>query len=278
MESQWTFGVNVWELSEKLEGFTCTWDSDPIYNRRTQLIGGEHEIGNGFEIWRKLFQEHHGGAEAIQLGGMRRLQEWPKCSSQGNIVQHLVSWVECLETYNKELLAAPNVLRSMIMSIIPSEYEDEILVRPEIRTYLDIIEFCKRRATYKRQKHLAELARRPPANLRITALDGRDNNERSDDEDTPPSWAMKLIAAQSQPPAAHPAKRPPKGPTSSQPTGREMPGDEIAALARKPAPNGRRAFNLKCRFEGCWHCGDKGHSRKENAVRDIKGCPKFEAF
>ena len=148
----------------------------------------------------------------------------------------------------------------------------------KIKTDLDIVEFCKRRATYKRQKHLAELARRPPANLRITALDGRDNNERSDDEDKPPSWAMKLIAGQSQPPAAHPAKRPPKGPTSSQPTGREMPGDEIATLARKPAPNGRRAFNLKFRFEGCWHCGDKGHSRKENAARDITGCPHLEAL
>ena len=128
LESQWTLGVNAWQLSEKLECFICTWVSDPIYNRRTQLAGGEHDIGNGFEIWRKLFREHHGGAEAIQLGGMRRLREWPKCSSQGGIVQHLESWVECLETYNKELLAAPNVLRPMIMSIIPSEYEDEIIV------------------------------------------------------------------------------------------------------------------------------------------------------
>ena len=61
--------------------------------------------------------------------------------------------------YNQELLGAPTVLRSMLLGIIPTEYEDEILTRPEVKTWKDIIEFCNRRTIYKRQKALSELTR-----------------------------------------------------------------------------------------------------------------------
>ena len=96
------------------------------------MAGGAAQSGNGVEMWRQLCHEHHGGAEAVQLGGMRRLQEWPKCTSTGNLTQHLDAWVEYLETHNTERLSAPSVLRSMLMDVIPTEYEDENLVWPEI--------------------------------------------------------------------------------------------------------------------------------------------------
>ena len=50
------------------------------------------------------------------------------------------------------------------------------------------------------------------------------------------------------------------------------------AEGRKANPNGRRAFNLKFRFNGCWHCAEAGHSRKANEAKGIKGCSKFEAL
>ena len=265
LEGQWIYGANGWALSEKLETFICTWVSDALYGRRTQLAGGPSQSGNGFEIWRQLYQEHHGGAEAVQLGGMRRLQEWPKCTSIGNLTQHLDAWVECLETHNTELLAAPNVLRSMLLGIIPTEYEDEILVRPEITTYAEIIEYCKRRTTYKRQKALSELTRRPTNGPRVNALDGTSKHV---DDDQIPSWAMKLFGSMVPPP--QPFQQAPVGGKSEVP--------DVAALQRPQTPNGRRAFNLKFRFNGCWHCGEQGHSRKANAEKNIKGCPKFEAL
>ena len=126
LAGQWTHGNNGWDLAEKLETFICTWLNDTLYGRRVQLAGGETETGNGFEIWRQLFVEHHGGMDAVQLGGMRRLQEWPRCNTIGNLSAHLDSWVACLETHNQELTAAPKVLRSMIMGVIPTSYEDEI--------------------------------------------------------------------------------------------------------------------------------------------------------
>ena len=268
-------GNSAWDLSTKLETFISTWVSDSLYGRRVQMAGSKAQEGNGFEIWRQLYHEHHGGANAVQLGGMRRLQEWPKCTSIGNLNQHLDAWLECLETHNQELLAAPNVLRTMILGVIPTEYEDEILVRPEVITHRDIILFCKNRTTYKRQKALAEITRR--------STQGRINSLAEDREDVMeestqlmPTWASAIVNSIAKlnssmpPPSAHTAARPSR-----------VAGDDIAAVqqqARKPMANGRKAFNLKFRFAGCWHCGEEGHSRKENPARQIKGCAKFEAL
>ena len=263
LEGQWVQGVCGWDLSEKLENFIMTYVGDSLYSRRIQLAGGEAQAGNGFEIWRKLYQEHHGGAEAVKLGGIRRLQEWPKCSNINNLNQHLDAWKECLETHNQELLNAPNVLRSMIMGIIPNDYEDEILVRPEIQSWEQIIEFCQRRTAYKRQKMLSEMTRR--------GHDGKINSLQSDnDEEAIPSWAKKMFAMQ-----INNSAPPPPAPVAAQRPSRAEREDSTAAL-RAGSPGGRRAFNAKFRFAGCWHCGDKGHSRKANPAKGIAGCPKFE--
>ena len=63
--------------------------NDKIYGRRQQMAGVEAQSGDGFEIWRQLYLEHHGGAEATKLGGIRRFQEWPKCTTVGNWIPHL---------------------------------------------------------------------------------------------------------------------------------------------------------------------------------------------
>ena len=264
-------GNSAWDLATKLETFVSTWVNDTLYGRRVQMAGGKTQEGNGFEIWRQLYLEHHGGANAVQLGGMRRLQEWPKCSSIGNLNQHLDAWLECLETHNQELLAAPNVLRTMLLGVIPTEFEDEILVRPEVVTYRDIIAFCKNRTIYRRQKALAEITRRSTQG-RINSLTPGSEIEDEPSDEKMPSWASMIVNSIAKLGSSVPAPPPP------------VAGAEIAAVqrerqaARKPMANGRKAFNLKFRFSGCWHCGEEGHSRKANPARQIKGCPKFEAL
>ena len=71
-------GYNGWELSETLEAWLVDWLSDSFYHRRKQLSGGEKI--NGFEMWRWMFNEFQGGSDAINLGGTRRLQDWPGCN------------------------------------------------------------------------------------------------------------------------------------------------------------------------------------------------------
>ena len=267
-----THGENAWELSQMMSLFICKWLDNQLYGSRQRLAGGQHEKGNGFEIWRKLFQEHHGNADILQVGGVRRLKEWPRCTNHQKLKQHLADWEECLELHNVELMNAPNTLRTMLLDVIPTDYEDEILVRPEIRTYKDIVMFCNRRSEHKRAKQLAEAVRRPGGG-------GGSIHALTTGEELPPAWALKMFGQQlapgngcnvaaPPPPAAHPAQRQ----LRSSP--------EISAVhqagARKPAANGRKAFNMKFRFAGCWHCADPNHSRKANPDKNIKGCPKFE--
>ena len=76
LSTQSEAGYNGWELSEMLEGFLVDQLSDSLYRRRKQLSGGER--GNGFEMWRWLYNEFQGGSDAVNLGGARRLQDWTR--------------------------------------------------------------------------------------------------------------------------------------------------------------------------------------------------------
>ena len=66
-------GFNAWELSQTFESWIVDWLPISMYNRREQLAGGE--LGNGFELWRRLFVENKGHDSAIDYGGIQRLQE-----------------------------------------------------------------------------------------------------------------------------------------------------------------------------------------------------------
>ena len=142
-----------------LECFLVDWMGDGLYRMRTQLSGGSK--GNGFEMWRWLYQEYQGGSDAVNLGGTRRLQDWSRCTKLESLSQHLDEWTECLTTHCAELLHAPGVLRSMLLGVIPQDFEDELLGNPQIKSWQEIIQWCKVKTVYKRQKILAEAARRP---------------------------------------------------------------------------------------------------------------------
>ena len=89
------------------------------------------------------------------------MQEWPRCNNLGSLSSHLDEWVECLQTHGTELFNAPSILRTMLLGVIPTEFEDELLSKPHLKGWQDIIEWCKVKTVYKRQKLLAEAARKP---------------------------------------------------------------------------------------------------------------------
>ena len=80
-------GYSGWDLALMLECFLVDWLGDGLYRRRTQLSGGSK--GNGFEMWRWLYQEYQGGSDAVNLGGTRRLQDWSRCTKLESLSQHL---------------------------------------------------------------------------------------------------------------------------------------------------------------------------------------------
>ena len=94
-------GINGWDLSMMLEAFIVDWLPRSMYNRRTQWAGGD--FGNGFEFWRRMYIEYQGGSEAVEYGGIRRLQEFPRCSNISKLGEHLDDWLDVLTTHGAEL-------------------------------------------------------------------------------------------------------------------------------------------------------------------------------
>ena len=242
-------GYNGWELSEMLEGFLVDHLSDSLYRRRKQLSGGM--LGNGFEMWRWLYNEFQGGSDAVNLGGARRLQDWPRCNKIENLSQHLDDWVECLETHCTDLLHAPGTLRSMILSIIPTDLEDELLSKPNVKSWQEIVSWCKVKTVYRRQKILAEQARKPGGRIASLLIEREGGEERSE-----------------APAADNPAGGPPQW---FQDYITKLGGNKGKGKGTKGAGRGNTkgtGKGIRISFEGCWHCGSKDHSRAK--------CPAFE--
>ena len=53
------------------------------------LCGGK-EL-NGFELWRNL-EKHYGGAgKEVEVGGLSRFMNFPKCESESHLLRHLAT-------------------------------------------------------------------------------------------------------------------------------------------------------------------------------------------
>ena len=247
-------GFSAWEITEIWEGVPVEHINDGLYRRRFQLCGGEK--GNGLEMWRWQYTEFQRGSEAVRLGGSRRLQEWPSCNKLDQLNSHVDDWVECLQTHGTEMLQTPGMLRTMLLGIVPTGYEDKLLTNPQIKTWQEIIEWCRIKTIYKRQKVLAETARKPGGS-RVNALHTEQDSpvkqkplQPTPAESTePPAWFKDYICRVGGPP-------PPRTP---------------AGAARRDKGNGKGKNNkLRIHFSGRWHCGLSGHSRG--------GCPEFKAL
>ena len=115
-------GVNAWEVAEELEGFVFDFVDQHLYERRGQFTNGEP--GNGFEAWRQLVLEYSGGSAIANVGGFRRIQEFPRCEDLKKLGQHLADWEETIGKNGQNLMRCPDELRTMTLGVIPKSYED----------------------------------------------------------------------------------------------------------------------------------------------------------
>ena len=146
-------GISAWDLSVMFESFVIDLLPRSMYTRRAQIANGE--FGNGFELWRRLFMEYQGGSDAVDFGGMRRLQEFPKCENMTKLSEHIDDWLDVLANYGTELANCPKLLRNMLLGILPKSLEQEILDkshRIEFKTYQGIITFCRQRVAQTRTR------------------------------------------------------------------------------------------------------------------------------
>ena len=205
-----------------------------------------------------------GGSAAINLGGMKRLQEWPRCNSVNTLSQMLDDWRHCLEKYNVELLNAPKTLYHMLLQVIPADFEDELLTRPEVDTWQKVMAWCKRKTAYKRTKALAELARKPATSSRISALlsespdaGAAESRPHEAPDDAPPPWAQTLINALGAhaPVIAAMAPPPPNGgrPVGARDRGRDVRRNGTAGRdrSRSSSTESNKAIRMSVKFKGC---------------------------
>ena len=252
-------GYSGWEISEILEGFLIEYLSDSLYRRRVQLCGGTK--GYGLEMRRWLFHEFAGGSEAVMLGGSRRLQDWSRCTKMEQLSQHLDDWVECLQQYGTELLAAPGILRTMVLGIIPVELEDELLSKPNVKTWQEIINWCKVKTVYRRQKILSEAAKRPGSG-RVNSLHAEAREQAEEYREVAP----QAQAAQAAAPADD--SQPPEWFREYVNAVKGKGGGKGASNRRDKGKAEGKSRGVRIQFSGCWHCGKAGHARG--------GCTEFQ--
>ena len=265
---------------------------EKVYEKRTQYAGGASERGNGFAVWRRLFRDNAGGGDLVEYAGVDVLRTYPQCHSIRNLSNHLDGWQELFDTYGSELAAAPRMLRSMIMNIIPKELKTEIMKEKSLvgADYRRIISWCRERSTILQSESMAELTKKSLSRTygKVHSVSrSRKADEDEPDQELPheeaPAWAQAMQDSFTQamnaiksgvppPPNPHAAKRPPR---KESPAGRGRPTD------RRPSPGsgsrrdprgrsnsqGRRPSRSPLRLVGwdkrCDHCGRDDH-RREN--------------
>jgi hypothetical protein len=267
LENAYIDNVNAWEVATALDGFIFDHVDTDLYERRSQLCGSED--GNGFEAWRQIFLEHSGGGSLQTLGGFRRLIEYPRCERLNGLQKHLADWEELVKKYGKNLMTCPGELRAMVLGIIPSDMETELMPKDvEYPTWQTIIAFCRKTTIYLRHKELSDQVRNPKPPTRglghkvnsFTADDTSSHNEASQPTATVPLSAdggiptmMDFINAVKQL----------NGKGSGKGGGKGDGGRRTNSSGRDAAGGAKKRFI----FKGCFECGSEDHQIKDCAER-----------
>ena len=143
-------GYTAWDLAEDFEAFIKKYIHEDLRNRFYDWTAGED--GNGFEMFRRMFQEYEGGGMLIEMGGRRILNNFGRCGAKDDVLKHWSEWTELLTKHGKDLLANPKELYYRAIEIVPAEWEDEITQDKTIQTHHDIYAYIQRKCIYRRHK------------------------------------------------------------------------------------------------------------------------------
>ena len=129
--------------------------SSDISENAYTLCGGEE--ANGFELWRNLQLQYGGGSKVVEIGGVRKFMDYPRCTSETGVVKHITGWEQLLTKYGSELRQTPEMLRILILGIVPKHNEDKITVkRVKYGTHQSIIQYCRERFEVSRQQEISD--------------------------------------------------------------------------------------------------------------------------
>ena len=239
--------------------FVGKWMTDTQLNRRLTLAQGE--AYNGTEVWRALFHEYSGGSNEMKKNERSYFINFPKCVRDEDLHAHLQQWNTLRAQYGNGL--PEDHLEVMFHDILPEAVSKEVRNQRDLVTLGQKISWVNGELTRLNDSRLSkwnmlkltqQLKGTPkiPVNPLMT-----ENSETSDPVPPPPVADMasfqatmeRMIAAAMNQRGRSDARTPP-GSRSGTP---------------------RRTSNIPSpKFDGCWCCGDKAHSRQN--------CPKFKAI
>ena len=106
--------------------------------------------------------EFAGGGPIANVGGFRRIQEYPRCEDLKKLERHLADWEELITKYGSNLLRCPEELRTMTLGIVPKSFEDDLIHKDkEHPTWRHIISYCRQRTRHIQHRAYADLVRNP---------------------------------------------------------------------------------------------------------------------
>ena len=261
-----------WEwLATHLWTFTGEYLDDNMLSRRMIITAGEEF--NGFELWRHLFQQHSGGS--AQLENLKRAYfvDFPKCERLQDLQPHLAQWCQLKGKYGVGL-PIENLI-AMFWKILPDEVCADVKKKRDIKYDLDLQiadlygqlgdnmdEKLSRWSLSKLQQPL-KFKGKSSTGMNAIEMTPEAPSKPSTNEAPPPPMPDAASFQANLERMVNAAVTRERG---RQPT-RTPPG------SRGGSSESRRTGNLRIpnpKFEGCWCCGKKGHTRRE--------CPDWNAL
>ena len=172
----------------------------------------------------------------VRMGGRKLLNSYGRPQRGDDVQKHVEDWQILLNKFGADLMMNPEECFYRALEIIPAEFEDEIVMNPDIRTMQGVYQFVTRKTTH--QKHLAQQraliqsrTRRSP----ISEISPKINEVNIND------IVAKTIAAVQNAQGAKPR------------------GDKNQPRAKSPGPQPGK-FWFK---PDCWWCGADGHQKRD---------------
>ena len=261
----------IW-MANHIYGFVGKCMNDTMLGRMATLAGGEEF--NGFELWRALFVEFRGGSVEMTCNERGFFIDFPKCSKDEDLQNHIVQWKKLQMEHG---IGLPDEhLRHMFRGVLPEHVVEE----------LKKLRATGQFATWDLEYNYVykEIARLNDSRL------SKWNLQRLTDAIKPKSsQKMNHVGAEDPPP-------PPPAPTMAdmqaniermvaaafQKNDRGRSTDKSPSGSRSGSANSKNSSNKtkyralpNPKFDGCWCCGEKGHSRGQckefKRIRDANG-------
>ena len=82
-------------------------------------------VGNGFELWRRLYRDYEGTSEIMNLNGTAKLMAFPQCTDYRKLNNHLDDFVYMLNRFGTGMPDAQ--IKALLWNTLPGRMRTTIV-------------------------------------------------------------------------------------------------------------------------------------------------------